>query len=110
VDGTHAVAPGVEVFLTGGHSKGHQGVRLTGTDGVVVLHMGDVVSTVPQLRPLWVSALDDYPLDSIEAKRRWVGEAIAGGWWMVFYHDFRYLAGQCDAEYQLLNALEARKD
>lgn len=107
VDGTRELAPGVEVFLTGGHSRGHQGLLLR-SDGGVVLHLGDVLPTAAHLRPLWVSALDDFPLDSIEVKRRWLGRAIEGSWWIAFYHDHRVLAGRCGADYTLQDEVAAR--
>ncbi|MBI4494840.1 MAG: MBL fold metallo-hydrolase [Chloroflexi bacterium] len=101
VQDTREVLPGVEVFRTGGHSRGHQGLRLAVGD-TTALHLGDVLPTSAHLRPLWVSALDDYPLESIEVKRRWLGQAAAHGWWLTFYHDPRVLAGRCSAEYELI--------
>lgn len=95
VEGTREILPGVEVFLTGGHSRGHQGLRLQADDGSAVLHLGDVMPTSAHLRPLWVSAMDDFPMDSIEAKRRYLAEAVSRRWWVTFYHDNRVLAGRC---------------
>jgi len=45
-----------------------------------------------------VSALDDFPLETIDAKRDWLGRAAREGWWLAFSHDVKYTAGRLDAE------------
>ena len=100
IDGSREIAPGVEVFFTGGHSPGHQGVLLTAQKGAAV-HLGDLLPTAAHLRPLWISALDDYPLDSIAAKQRWLERVAAEGWWLTFYHDYQVLAAGCTRDYEL---------
>lgn len=106
VDGPSTVVPGLEVFRTGGHSVGHQGIRL-GQGGAVLLHLGDLLPTNAHLNPLWVSAADDYPMESIAAKRQWLGWAAQRGWWVAFSHDFRLLAGRCHTDLTLAQVLEA---
>lgn len=101
VDGSAEVRAGVEVFLTGGHSRGHQGILVRGAEGRALLHMGDLVITHAHLAPGWVSANDDFPLDSIRAKREWLARAAAEGWWVAFSHDVRHTAGLLDAEGKL---------
>jgi glyoxylase-like metal-dependent hydrolase (beta-lactamase superfamily II) len=98
VDGPAEVAPGVRVFLTGGHSRGHQGTLLAGTDGAALLHLGDLLVTHAHLTPAWVSALDDFPLDSIAAKRHWLGQAIERQWWVAFSHDVTANAARLAAD------------
>jgi glyoxylase-like metal-dependent hydrolase (beta-lactamase superfamily II) len=177
VDGDADIAPGIRVFLTGGHSRGHQvtliqspppptatssGARASlqhpastvlqaGTappdtglavppmgaegqregeappragaaapdtasarpevgdaaplSGGALLHMGDLLVTHAHLSPAWVSALDDFPLDSIRAKRHWLPRAAEHGWWVAFSHDVTATAGLLDAEARLRTAL-----
>ena len=45
VDGDATILPGLEVLHTGGHTRGHQVVRLTGEDGQVHLFVGDACYT-----------------------------------------------------------------
>jgi glyoxylase-like metal-dependent hydrolase (beta-lactamase superfamily II) len=94
VDGEADVGPHVRVFLTGGHSRGHQ-VTLIGN---AVLHLGDLLVTGAHLPPAWVSALDDFPLDTIRAKREWLGRVAREDWWVTFSHDARHTAARLDGD------------
>lgn len=96
VNGTADLTQHVQVFLTGGHTRGHQGVLVRGTTEAALLHLGDVVITHAHLPPAWVSGLDDYPLETIRIKREWLGRAAREGWWVGFSHDARYTAGRLD--------------
>jgi glyoxylase-like metal-dependent hydrolase (beta-lactamase superfamily II) len=100
VDGSAEVVPGVSVHLTGGHSRGHQ-ATLVGDNqsaGAALLHLGDLLVTHAHLPPAWVSALDDFPLDTIRAKREWLGKAAAQGWWVTFSHDVAAVAALLTAD------------
>jgi glyoxylase-like metal-dependent hydrolase (beta-lactamase superfamily II) len=94
VDGQAEVTPRVRVFLTGGHSRGHQGALVQGADGAALLCLGDLLVTHAHLPPQWVSALDDFPLGTIRAKREWLPRAAAESWWVAFSHDVSHLAGR----------------
>jgi glyoxylase-like metal-dependent hydrolase (beta-lactamase superfamily II) len=98
VDGQAEITPHVQVHLTGGHSRGHQATLVTGDAGAAVLHLGDLLVTSAHLPPAWVSALDDFPLDTIRAKRDWLGRAAGAGWWVAFSHDANVTAGLLDAD------------
>lgn len=93
VDGELELVPGVRLFPTGGHTAGHQIIRLT-SQGETALHLGDLLPTHAHLNPLWVMAYDDYPMDSIYAKQAWLAQAQREGWWLTFYHDPGVLAGR----------------
>lgn len=105
VEGSADVTPGVSVHLTGGHSRGHQATLLRGSDGAsALLHLGDLLVTRAHLAPQWVSALDDFPLDTIRAKRDWLGQVSEHGWWVTFSHDVTTLAAQLDPDRRLRTA------
>ena len=110
VDGQAEVTPCVRVFLTGGHTRGHQATLVQGTTGAVLLHLGDLLVTHLHLNPAWVSALDDFPLDTIRAKREWLGQAGQAGWWVAFSHDARLYAAQLDAEGRRAQTLNVRSE
>lgn len=107
IDGNADVSPHVEVFLTGGHSRGHQGALIRGASGAALAHLGDLVITHAHVSPGWVSALDDFPLDSIEAKRHWLARVRQHGWWLALSHDAQWVAGRLDAEGRLADRLPA---
>lgn len=79
-------AEGVELVHTGGHSPGHCLVKLSDQDKVAV-HFSDILPTHAHINPLWVSAFDDYPLDTIAAKEKWLAKATDNQWIVLFYHD-----------------------
>lgn len=97
VDGDAEVAPGVYVHKTGGHTHGHQIVRIE-AGGETLLHLADLLPTHAHLNPLWVMSYDNFPLTSVAQKERWIGAAREHGWWLTFYHDPFLLAGTVDSE------------
>jgi len=106
VDGSHEVVPGLQVHLTGGHTLGHQAIALC-DGGQTVLHLGDLLPTHAHLNPLWAMAYDDFPMDSIAQKARWLARAQEEGWWLSFYHDAFLLAAVFDQEGKRVRAVEA---
>jgi glyoxylase-like metal-dependent hydrolase (beta-lactamase superfamily II) len=80
------VAPGIKMEHTGGHSRGHSIIRFE-QKGDTVLHMADLLMNFVQTNPLWVGAVDDYPMDSIKAKKRLMKEALENNYRFIFYHD-----------------------
>jgi glyoxylase-like metal-dependent hydrolase (beta-lactamase superfamily II) len=100
VDGETNVTDNVRVFLTGGHCRGHQGTLVQGATSAA-LHLGDVLVTSAHLSPGWVSAFDDFPLQTIQTKREWLARAAQSGWWIVFSHDVRVIAGRLDRDGRL---------
>lgn len=85
-DGTLEVAPGIIMEHTGGHSKGHSIIRFE-QNNETILHMADILLTFVHTNPLWVGAVDDYPMDSIAAKQKLMKEALENNYRFLFYHD-----------------------
>lgn len=83
---TLEVAPGITMIHTGGHSRGHSIIRLEQHDKTIV-HLADILLTHVHVNPLWVGAVDDYPMDSIKAKEKWMAEALENQYSFIFYHD-----------------------
>lgn len=107
-DGDQEIVPGVRVIHTGGHTRGHQAVLIE-SEGQAALHLGDLLPTHAHLNPLWVMAYDDYPMDSIMIKKRWLDRAKAEGWWLTFYHDPEILAGVWDKEGNMVRKVSAEE-
>src|SRR5207302_5528866 len=74
VDGEAEVAPGVRVRVTGGHTAGHQAVYVQDQEQTVVF-TGDFLFMRAFLKINWVSALDLFPLESMERKADFLTEA-----------------------------------
>jgi glyoxylase-like metal-dependent hydrolase (beta-lactamase superfamily II) len=61
VEGDAEIAPGVVVQPTGGHTRGHQIVRLDSTDDSVIC-LADICPTTHHLPTSWTMAYDQFPL------------------------------------------------
>jgi glyoxylase-like metal-dependent hydrolase (beta-lactamase superfamily II) len=81
----------ISMFHTGGHSDGHS-ILIIEDGGEMSIHMADLMPTHAHQPVLWVMAYDDYPMDSIAAKEKWVPYALAKNAWFTFYHDAFYRA------------------
>lgn len=104
------IAPGIEMIHTGGHSNGLAIVKLTQEDEVL-LHLSDLLLTVASMNPAWVSSYDDYPMDTIAAKQKWLPEAFENGYKLIFYHDAYYCMLQFDRDGKtVIDYLEREKN
>jgi glyoxylase-like metal-dependent hydrolase (beta-lactamase superfamily II) len=86
IDDDGDVAPGISVWQTGGHTRDHQIVRIE-SGGRVAIFMADLIPTVAHVDPAWIMGYDLYPLDTFEARERWLPEAAAGEYVIFFEHD-----------------------
>ncbi|MDN3018189.1 MBL fold metallo-hydrolase [Paenibacillus sp. BSR1-1] len=85
----------IRMIHTGGHSNGHS-ILIIEDEGEMAIHMADLMATHAHHNVLWVMAYDDYPMDSIAAKEKWVSYAIERKAWFTFYHDAFYRAVKWD--------------
>jgi glyoxylase-like metal-dependent hydrolase (beta-lactamase superfamily II) len=88
-DGEREVLPGVSVVPTGGHSAGHQAIVVRGSgDGARTLaFFGDLCMRPWAANPRWVTAFDDFPLDSVEVKGSLFARAADEGWIVALSHE-----------------------
>jgi glyoxylase-like metal-dependent hydrolase (beta-lactamase superfamily II) len=93
VDGEREVAPGVRVFPTPGHTRGHQSVLIDDGHGHHLLFLGDVVPTALHLRLPYIMAYDLDVIGTLESKRAILRRALDEKWLLVFGHDPTTRAG-----------------
>lgn len=86
VEGESEIVQGIRVIHTGGHNGGHQIVSMA-SQGETGLHLGDLLPTHIHANPLWVMAYDNFPMDAIALKEKWIKAGIAQQSWFTFYHD-----------------------
>ncbi len=96
VDGERELLPGVSVVPTGGHSMGHQAiiVRGGGGSGRVLAFFGDLFMRPWGANPRWVTAFDDFPLDSVARKVELFAQAVDEDWTIVLSHEPRHPIGR----------------
>jgi glyoxylase-like metal-dependent hydrolase (beta-lactamase superfamily II) len=95
-EGDRELLPGVSVVRTGGHSAGHQAivVRGTGEGARTVAFFGDLAMRPWSANPRWVTAFDDFPLDSVEVKGELFRRAVEDDWTVVLSHEVRMPVGK----------------
>jgi glyoxylase-like metal-dependent hydrolase (beta-lactamase superfamily II) len=86
VEGEREILPGVSVVLTGGHSKGHQAVVVRGSHGALAF-FGDLGMRPWSANPRWITAFDDFPLDSVEVKGELFARSADEGWLVALSHE-----------------------
>jgi glyoxylase-like metal-dependent hydrolase (beta-lactamase superfamily II) len=90
----------VKMVHTGGHSNGHA-IIVIESDGETVVHMADIMPTHAHQNVLWVLAYDDYPMDSISGKQKWLEYGKKKNAWFTFYHDAYYRAVKWDEDWKI---------
>jgi len=100
-DGERELLPGVTVVPTGGHSTGHQAIIVRGrgagpgTAGApTVAFLGDLFMRPWGANPRWVTAFDDFPLDSVQRKQELFRQAVDEDWLIVLSHEARHPVGR----------------
>ncbi|WP_010096190.1 YtnP family quorum-quenching lactonase [Ornithinibacillus scapharcae] len=96
------IVPGLRIIHTGGHSDGHCIIVLEDREAVFI-HMADLMPTNAHQNKLWALAYDDYPVQSVHEKEKWMDFGYQKNAWFTFYHDAFYRAIQFD---ELGNRLE----
>ncbi len=92
-EGERELLPGVTAVPTGGHSTGHQAVVVRGR-GTTLAFFGDLCMRPWSANPRWVTAFDDYPLDSVVVKASLFARAADEGWIIVLSHERRHPVGR----------------
>ncbi len=96
-DGPGSPWPGLEVFTFHGHTRGQQGVRLSGPEGVLY-YVADLVPFAAHVRVPYVMGYDIAAGESMVEKRALLERASAEGAWIVLEHDPAVAAGRPRAE------------
>jgi glyoxylase-like metal-dependent hydrolase (beta-lactamase superfamily II) len=87
VEGERELVPGVTVVPTGGHSAGHQAIVIRAPGAAPLAFFGDLAMRPWAANPRWVTAFDDFPLDSVVRKAELFAQAADAGWTVVLSHE-----------------------
>ncbi len=91
--GERELLPGVSAIPTGGHSAGHQGIIVRGAKETLAF-FGDLCMRPWSANPRWVTAFDDFPLDSVRVKGELFSRAADEGWTVVLSHEAEHPVGR----------------
>lgn len=98
----------VKLIHTGGHSDGHS-IIVIEEENETIVHMADIMPTHAHQNVLWVMAYDDYPMESIAAKQKWLQYGLDKKAWFTFYHDCYYRAVKWNLEGKVVDSLDRLK-
>ncbi|MFA5073273.1 MAG: MBL fold metallo-hydrolase [Nitrospirota bacterium] len=102
VQGESEIVRGIKAVLTGGHTRGHQIVTLE-SEAEKGVYLGDLLPTHMHYNPLWVTAYDNFPLDSIAMKELYLDRFVREAAWFILYQDPIYQACKFDLEGTITN-------
>ncbi len=85
-EGAHTPWPGLEVFTFDGHTRGQQGVRVSGPEGALYF-VADLIPTASHVRVPFVMGYDVAALEIMGEKRAMLARAAAEGAWVMLEHD-----------------------
>jgi glyoxylase-like metal-dependent hydrolase (beta-lactamase superfamily II) len=99
-EGDRELLPGVSVVRTGGHSASHQAivVRGTGPGARTLAFFGDLCMRPWAANPRWVTAFDDFPLDSVQRKLELFAQAADERWLIVLSHESKRPVGRLERD------------
>lgn len=92
VEGEGEILPGISVRPIPGHVPFQQAV-LVRDRGETAAFMADLIPTTAHLPLPWIMGYDLEPLRTLETKRGFLREAVAGEWRLVFGHDAGVVSG-----------------
>ena len=108
VEGDFTVCKGIEVIHTGGHTRGHQIVRIQ-SGKEVAYHLADLMPTHVHFNPLWIMAYDNFPMEVISLKQEYETRGIRENAWFTFYHDPSMYACKFDTKGQVVKKIAPEK-
>jgi glyoxylase-like metal-dependent hydrolase (beta-lactamase superfamily II) len=79
------IVPGIFLEATGGHTRGHQVVRIS-SEGETLCFIGDIMPTEHHLKPSYTSSYDTFPLDTMRSRADLLGRAVSQGWILALPH------------------------
>ena len=93
VAGKAEILPGITVEQTGGHTRGHQGVRVE-SQGKTFVYYADIFPSRFHVKAPFVAAVDTYPLETLQFKKRLLKFCQEKDTIIGFDHDVEYLMGR----------------
>lgn len=80
------IVPGIRTTVVPGHNPNMMVVTAE-SRGETFCVFSDLVPTAAHVTPTWVAAFDLAPIETIDNKFRWLGQAARAGWVCGFGHD-----------------------
>jgi glyoxylase-like metal-dependent hydrolase (beta-lactamase superfamily II) len=92
LEGSGEILPGIEGFVTGGHTRDHMIVKIHSA-GRIICFLADLAPTTSHLKTPYVMGYDLHPAQTMEVKPKVLQQAFEEQWLLVFEHAPRIKAG-----------------
>ncbi|MEX0608957.1 MAG: hypothetical protein WEA79_04110 [Balneolaceae bacterium] len=89
--------PGIELIRTGGHTPGHQIVKIQ-DGGETAYYLGDLVPSEHHLNHYSMKQMDVDPLQSKKAKTLLLRQAVKEEACLLFYHSIHAKSGKLERD------------
>lgn len=86
LDGDGEIFPGISVIQMFGHTKAMQLVKIQ-HDKQVLLHAADLLPTSAHIPTPYIMAYDNFPMTTLEEKKKILGQAYEENWTIFYEHD-----------------------
>ena len=86
LEGGQEIIPGIRVEVFSGHTRHLQGVWIT-SKGQEALFISDLSPTAANIPYVWIPALDTYPMETLENKKRVLPELARRRTLVIFVHE-----------------------
>lgn len=86
VRGEVEIFAGIQLIVCDGHTEGQQLPLITGEKNRL-FYCGDLVPTLAHLPIPWVMGYDNFPLTTIEEKKKYFARAVEEHWTLLLEHD-----------------------
>lgn len=93
VDGGGELFPNIELIPLFGHTKAMQSVKIT-LDNQIFFYAADLFPTSAHINLPYILAYDNFPLTTLEEKKKILNRATDENWIIVFEHDVFIKAGK----------------
>jgi glyoxylase-like metal-dependent hydrolase (beta-lactamase superfamily II) len=93
VDGNTQITEGVKVVMAPGHTSHHQCVKVA-SENETLFFLADMVPMSGHMDLSYIMSYDLFPLETLENKKRYFDQAIAGDWTLAFVHDPQFFFGK----------------
>lgn len=95
LNGPGTITDGIEVMVMYGHTPGMQLIKISDSENTL-LYCADLIPTTSHIPVPWVMAYDNYPLTTIEEKKRLLPKIVDEDWILFFEHDPFIAAGRVE--------------
>ena len=85
VEDEEMITDGIQVLHTGGHTDGHQVIKIE-SEGRTALFLADLVPMISHIKIPYVMSYDLYPMQTIQAKEKILKQAHEEEWLLIFVH------------------------